>query len=89
MTGLAQSVTLGGGQFCTNPGVFVVQKDADTEGVFSSLTQKLGQLPTPTLLTKGIQNAYIAGISHQRQSEGTSALTDFAGRCTTTTSFEN
>jgi NADP-dependent aldehyde dehydrogenase len=79
MTGLAQSVTLGGGQFCTNPGVFVVQKGADTEGVFTSLTQKLGQLPTPTLLTKGIQNAYIAGITHQRQTEGAAPLTDFTG----------
>ena len=78
-TGLAQSVTLGGGQFCTNPGVFVVQNDADTEGVFSLLSQKLGQLPTPTLLTKGIENAYIAGITHQRQTEGTAPLTDFSG----------
>lgn len=78
-TGLAQSVTLGGGQFCTNPGVFVLQNGENTEGVFTSLTQKLSQLPTPILLTQGIQNAYIAGITHQRQTEGTAPLTDFIG----------
>ncbi len=77
--GLAQSVTLGGGQFCTNPGVFVVQNEENTEGVFQAIAQQLGQLPNATMLTQGIQKAYIAGILHQRHTEGATALTDFVG----------
>lgn len=77
--GLAQSVTLGGGQFCTNPGVFVVQNQENTEGVFKEISQQLSKLPNATLLTQGIKNAFISGIAHQRQTEGVMPLTDFSG----------
>jgi 2,5-dioxopentanoate dehydrogenase len=78
-TGLAQSVTLGGGQFCTNPGVFVVRKDDNTDSVFQAIADELGKMPTPKLLTKGIETAYIRGISNQKDTEGTDSLTAFVG----------
>lgn len=77
--GLAQSVTLGGGQFCTNPGVFVVQNQENTEGVFKEISEQLSKLPAATLLTQGIKKAYISGVSHQRETEGAMSLTDFSG----------
>ncbi len=77
--GMAQSVTLGGGQFCTNPGVFVVQKEANTDGFMDALSKELSKAPAATLLTKGIEKAYLRGISHQKQVDGTDSLTDFKG----------
>ena len=78
-TSMAQSVTLGAGQFCTNPGLFVVQKAENTEGVFQSLAQKIGQVSAIPMLTKGIESAYIQGITHQRQTVGATPMTDFSG----------
>ncbi|MBL7813841.1 MAG: aldehyde dehydrogenase (NADP(+)) [Saprospiraceae bacterium] len=77
--GLAQSVTLGGGQFCTNPGVFVLQNNEDTEGVLAAIADNLSQLPAATLLTQGIKKAYVQGIVQQRETVGTAALTAFEG----------
>ena len=76
---LAQSVSLGGGQFCTNPGVFVVQNQQNTEGVFQAIADSLSQMPNATMLTKGIEKSYIGGITHQKQSEGTTSMTAFSG----------
>lgn len=61
---LAGSITLGGGQFCTNPGLLVLvdgpESDAFTEQLVLALSK---QQPHP-MLTAGMKSAFEAGIRH-------------------------
>ena len=60
--GLAGSVCLGVGQFCTNPGLLILQKkDA---GFLDLLAAELDKLPLGTFLTPGIAAAYTSGVSN-------------------------
>jgi 2,5-dioxopentanoate dehydrogenase len=63
--GLAGSVCMGVGQFCTNPGLLILQKkDA---GFLDLLAEELDKLPLGTFLTPGIADAYAAGVSNLAQ----------------------
>ncbi|MEY4525034.1 MAG: Aldehyde dehydrogenase [Bacteroidota bacterium] len=65
VAGLAGSVCLGVGQFCTNPGLLILQKkDA---GFLDLLAAELDKLPLGTFLTPGISDAYAAGVSNLAQ----------------------
>lgn len=55
---LANSVNLGAGQFCTNPGVFVVQKNENTEGFIEYLKEAFTQLVPANMLNEGIYKSY-------------------------------
>lgn len=60
--GLAGSICLGVGQFCTNPGLLILQKkDA---GLLDLLAAELDKLPLGTFLTNGIASAYTEGVSN-------------------------
>ena len=61
-SGLAGSVCMGVGQFCTNPGLLILQKkDA---GLLDLLAAELDKLPLGTFLTNGIASAYTEGVSN-------------------------
>jgi NADP-dependent aldehyde dehydrogenase len=63
--GLAGSVCLGVGQFCTNPGLLILQKK---DAFFLELlASELDKLPLGTFLTPGIADAYAAGVSNLAQ----------------------
>ena len=63
--GLAGSVCMGVGQFCTNPGLLILQKkDA---GFLDLLAEELDKLPLGTFLTPGIADAYTAGVLNLAQ----------------------
>jgi NADP-dependent aldehyde dehydrogenase len=57
--GWAGSLTMGAGQFCTNPGIAVVLDGADEFVAAAKAT--LDPLPAQTMLTDGIADAYRAG----------------------------
>ncbi|SIN71246.1 aldehyde dehydrogenase (NADP(+)) [Chitinophaga niabensis] len=60
-----QSLTMGVGQFCTNPGVFITPAE---EGPFLNTLQKgIAAMPTGCMLTPGILEAYNSGINSLRQ----------------------
>lgn len=69
--GYAASVTLGVGQFCTNPGLLVHQQDED----FTSLI-KTGFEKTAggVMLTSGIHTAYKNGVAQHLATEGVQQL---------------
>jgi len=69
----AGSVTLGTGQFCTNPGVFVTLK-SDEVFVNQTATQ-LNNIKVGAMLTSGIRQAFLNGISHLKTQDGISTLT--------------
>ncbi|MFZ6722011.1 aldehyde dehydrogenase (NADP(+)) [Undibacterium sp. Ji49W] len=58
------SLTLGAGQFCTNPGL-VIAIDSDAARSFLELAgQALEKKQASTMLTPGIHQAYVKGSSH-------------------------
>ncbi len=60
--GLANSVTLGVGQFCTNPGLTLGFQGDAFEAFVDAAAQSIRQKPAATMLHKGIKTAYDAGI---------------------------
>jgi 2,5-dioxopentanoate dehydrogenase len=64
---LAGSVTLGNGQFCTNPGVVFHIGDGSEQSFINKLTEEIGKKDTGLMLTNGISNAYSTGIDRLLQ----------------------
>lgn len=60
-TGLKDSVTLGVGQFCTNPGLTIGVGDAGFDGLVGQLEALVRAAPAGTMLTSAICRAYQAG----------------------------
>ena len=66
--GWAGSLTMGAGQFCTNPGVAVVLDGADD--FIAAAKDALADTAPQTMLTDGIANAYRAGRDRVAASHG-------------------
>lgn len=60
--GLQQSVTLGTGQFCTNPGLAVGVRDENLTRFVDRLGALIADAPTGTMLYPGILQAYENGV---------------------------
>ncbi|MDJ0613465.1 MAG: aldehyde dehydrogenase (NADP(+)) [Rhizobiaceae bacterium] len=61
-TGWAGSLTMGAGQFCTNPGIAVVIEGPDADTFQNAAQEALSQVAEQTMLTSGIAEAYDRGI---------------------------
>lgn len=59
--GWAGSLTMGAGQFCTNPGIAVVIVGEDADRFIEAAKEALSQTAAQTMLTDGIAAAYRAG----------------------------
>jgi 2,5-dioxopentanoate dehydrogenase len=70
--GYAASVTLGVGQFCTNPGMLFYQTAADD--FKSALKNEFEKTTGGTMLTPAITSAYYAGVKHQKTIAGVEEL---------------
>ncbi|MDO6731858.1 aldehyde dehydrogenase (NADP(+)) [Marinovum sp. 2_MG-2023] len=62
-TGWAGSLTMGAGQFCTNPGIAVIQKGAEGDAIVAAAKAALEAVAAQTMLTDGIAQAYQDGKS--------------------------
>ncbi len=60
--GLAASVNLGAGQFCTNPGLFILEESEDACKFLEVLTETLQQTPSSTMLSSAVYHSYKDGI---------------------------
>jgi len=69
--GLHASVTLGVGQFCTNPGLVIAQTHAP---FLDELQQRIAATAAATMLTSGICDAYRAGVERLASTRGVRAL---------------
>ncbi|MFS8980352.1 aldehyde dehydrogenase (NADP(+)) [Cupriavidus necator] len=56
------SLTLGAGQFCTNPGLVLAVDDHGLHAFERAAEAALAQVPAATMLTPGIYASYLAGI---------------------------
>ena len=59
-TGWAASLTMGAGQFCTNPGIAVVMADQSAAFELATVTA-LAKVAPQVMLTEGIAQAYVKG----------------------------
>ena len=72
--GFVESLTLGVGQFCTNPGLVVVLDGPHTQAFIDAAAQALGQKGAQTMLTDGIAQAYARGVSQRAAADGVRTL---------------
>ena len=73
--GLAASVTLGSGQFCTNPGLVLMQK-GNTDVFKATLAGQIENNPGGTMLTEGIRKAYVIGLNRLENTEEVALLSE-------------
>jgi len=55
----AASITLGAGQFCTNPGLMLAVQSPALENFKTVLKEAIAEIPSATMLTEGIANNYV------------------------------
>jgi alpha-ketoglutaric semialdehyde dehydrogenase len=72
--GLHASVTLGVGQFCTNPGVVFVESEEQTAGFLETLAALVQSTPTGPMLTASIRAGFRAGVERLGQTAGVRRL---------------
>lgn len=72
--GLTASVTLGVGQFCTNPGLVFMVDDANTKLFLLALTQAVEKTTPATMLSKGISTNYENGVARLKTTASVSVL---------------
>ena len=70
-----QSVTMGSGQFCTNPGFCILINNEESKLFIQHVADGLSATPIHPLLTKGITDAYISGLEKQHKMSGAPMLT--------------
>jgi NADP-dependent aldehyde dehydrogenase len=61
-SGLAASVTLGAGQFCTNPGLVICLEGEPADTFCQMLASEMGNLPPQVMLNRSILRSYHDGI---------------------------
>jgi NADP-dependent aldehyde dehydrogenase len=61
--GLAASITLGVGQFCTNPGLFVLEESEESRLFAGAAGAEIAAVPTAPMLTATISDTYAEGVS--------------------------
>ncbi|WP_047246648.1 aldehyde dehydrogenase (NADP(+)) [Maribacter thermophilus] len=66
--GLANSINMGVGQFCTNPGLTFLS-DGTTNGFINTLQDRINAQEAGTMLTSGIQSSYKKGIEYFESQE--------------------
>lgn len=68
--GWAASLTMGAGQFCTNPGIAVIVEGGEAEAFIKSASDALSDVAPQTMLTDGIADAYKKGRDIIRATAG-------------------
>jgi NADP-dependent aldehyde dehydrogenase len=77
--GWAGSLTLGAGQFCTNPGIAIVIDGPDADAFVDAAKAAVGAVGPQTMLTDGMAEAYRAG--RDRVAAGTGVCTVLTTTC--------
>ncbi|MEP7269894.1 MAG: aldehyde dehydrogenase (NADP(+)) [Acidobacteriota bacterium] len=72
--GLHASVTLGAGQFCTNPGLVLLEEGASTAPFIERFAGLMSGSAPFTMLTPGISDAYRRGVASHAGSESVSTI---------------
>jgi 2,5-dioxopentanoate dehydrogenase len=76
--GFVESLTLGVGQFCTNPGLVIGVDSPALQRFVDAAAKALEQKPAQTMLTPGIAAAYSDGIAKRAQTSGVTRVAEGA-----------
>ena len=71
---LAAAVTLGVGQFCTNPGLVFIQNSDDGSQFKDALSTSIKGISAGVMLTSGIQHSYQKGVEKLSSTKGVNVL---------------
>jgi len=71
---LTGSVSLGVGQFCTNPGLVFHEESDDTASFQSALSEQMKNVAPGVMLNEGIQKNYQSGLEKLSEIEGIEVL---------------
>lgn len=82
-TGWAGSLTMGVGQFCTNPGVAIAMAGSEVDRFAEAARRALEATAPQTMLTEGIAEAYEAGVDHMAAQANVTALLRTTGSART------
>jgi NADP-dependent aldehyde dehydrogenase len=66
----AGSLTMGVGQFCTNPGVVILTEGEGAEAFLTQAAEALGKVPAQPMLTAGVAKAYRGGVEAVSGTDG-------------------
>jgi 2,5-dioxopentanoate dehydrogenase len=77
--GLAGSVTLGSGQFCTSPGLVFATNGPELDPFLRELKAAIGGVSPQTMLHEGIASSYKAGLGRVEGTPGVDTLASGAG----------
>jgi NADP-dependent aldehyde dehydrogenase len=72
--GFVASMTLGAGQFCTNPGLLFALEGPALDEFLDAAGRALGEVAPATMLTSGIYDAYEAGVGRLESHAAVTAL---------------
>lgn len=72
--GWASSLTMGAGQFCTNPGIAIVIEGKQADTLIKHASEGLAAIDKQTMLTDGIADAYRDGAKRVSASAGVTEL---------------
>ena len=78
--GLAGSVTLGAGQFCTNPGVVVGLAGETLDGLAEATGQRLAAMESFTMLYEHVRKGYAEGVEALERTSGVAVVGAGRGR---------
>lgn len=71
---LADSVVMGCGQFCTNPGLILGIKSPEYTQLIVQLTEIMNSKAAQTMLNSGTLKSYVSGLEHLKQHQGVEHL---------------
>jgi alpha-ketoglutaric semialdehyde dehydrogenase len=74
--GLHASSTLGVGQFCTNPGLILMQRTPEAERFLGNLTTKLVATPEGAMLTPGIRKNFLTNTDARGKHAGVKVIAE-------------
>lgn len=73
-TGWAASLTIGAGQFCTNPGIAIVVDGPEADAFVNAASEGLKAVAAQTMLTDGMADAYRDGARRVSEGAGVKSL---------------
>jgi len=73
--GLVNSVTLGTGQFCTNPGLILMENTDATQAFIESVTSQMKQEPEGVLLNGAIESGLEKAVNATKTKDSVAVLT--------------
>ncbi len=74
--GFVASLTMGAGQFCTNPGLLIGLKSPELDAFVQAATEQVKGADSATMLTPGIYAAYEDGITQLKGQVGATLLAE-------------